>query len=110
MMNLWECSHPGCTSKAVGSGSAIGLVAVGWYFVPGGDLYCPAHRPDPQVEENPRYRCDVEGPCSVCTAERDADTLQHVIAGHLRMAERLTASDLADYKKWAKRWTKKVTK
>lgn len=44
-MNLWECQHPGCKCTAVGSGGAIGLLAIGWYFVPGPKILCPAHHP-----------------------------------------------------------------
>lgn len=50
-MNFWECSTTGCGRTAYGTGGAIGLQAVGWWFKRGENgfgptLYCPAHRPD----------------------------------------------------------------
>lgn len=78
MMNLWECGEPGCKSKAVGSGGAIGLRAVGWHFaINGGPLRCPAHRPDqtPCTDAN-----DNRGkPCSLCPAEMEANRFQTLI-------------------------------
>lgn len=48
MMNLWQCDDPGCKTRATGSGSAIGLRAIGWYVKIGHDftLYCPIHHPE----------------------------------------------------------------
>jgi hypothetical protein len=83
-MNLWECAHPGCKSKAVGSGGAIGLRAIGWYFIPAKNmqeaewprLFCPAHRPDPV-----RICKEKDGPmpCPTCKAEEEAHILQAII-------------------------------
>ena len=46
-MNLWECSFRGCSNRAVGTGGAAGLRAIGWWVEEwqeeGPDLLCPAH-------------------------------------------------------------------
>jgi hypothetical protein len=82
-MNLWACTHRGCKNTAVGSGGAIGLRAVGWYFVPGAMLRCPAHRPD----ERPcgDYGENQGKPCSQCAGEEEATRMQvlitHALAG-----------------------------
>lgn len=76
-MNKWECMHTGCDSVALGVGSAVGLVAIGWYFRPGTRmrgpiLFCPFHRPDPFrecVADPPADRRP--GPCSLCRAEQE---------------------------------------
>ena len=44
-MNLWECTHQKCEVTATGVGSAYGLLAIGWYFIGGNTLKCPAHHP-----------------------------------------------------------------
>jgi hypothetical protein len=44
-MNLWECQHKGCKSTAVGTGSAAGLLAIGWFFELGPVIFCPIHNP-----------------------------------------------------------------
>jgi len=46
-VNRWKCDHPDCTRECVGTGGAVGLRAIGWWFVYAGPIYCPAHRPDP---------------------------------------------------------------
>lgn len=80
-MNVWECEHPGCTSKAVGTGGAIGLHAIGWYFTAGSVhgnyeslLFCPAHRPDPIpcTEESENKG----NPCSACAADSAVKPIQ----------------------------------
>jgi len=82
-MNLWECAHPGCKSTATGSGGAIGLRAIGWYFRPGSSmadnfLFCPAHRPDP-IPCCDRYTPDDEKRdiCPTCAGEGEASYWQH---------------------------------
>jgi hypothetical protein len=79
-LNKWECEHPGCTSTAVGVGGAAGLQAIGWWFLPGPNLRCPAHRPNP-------IPCREDGdnhgkPCGQCAAEEDADLIQNAIVHH----------------------------
>lgn len=78
-MNLWECCAPGCESTATGAGGAAGLIAIGWYFVPGGtggNLFCPFHRPDGKdCDESPTNVT----PCSQCRAEWVADDWQQQI-------------------------------
>jgi hypothetical protein len=91
-MNKWDCDHDGCTTTAVGTGGAIGLLAIGWYFVAGtwgrsGQLLCPAHRPDPipcaddSRDDDGNYRTFGK-PCSDCKADEIADVIQHAIAHH----------------------------
>jgi hypothetical protein len=84
-VNLWECEHPGCTSTAVGCGGAAGLLAIGWYFVPGDGhrgptLYCPAHRPlpSPCMEQGPNHG----KPCALCPSELLAQHWQNRINDH----------------------------
>jgi len=89
-MNKWDCDYEGCTSSAVGTGGAIGLTAIGWYFVPGtgyssGHLLCPAHRPDaiPCTEDSrddDGNYCTLGKPCPTCKADEVADIVQHAIA------------------------------
>lgn len=93
-MNKWECDHAGCTTTAIGAGGAIGLLAIGWHFVPGSrslitpmQLLCPAHRPDPITCTDDSRNDDGEymslgKPCSNCRAEIVADIIQHAIAEH----------------------------
>ena len=79
-MNRWDCHEPGCTSSAVGCGGAIGLRAVGWYFVRGPVLFCPAHRPDKTRNRTELHGPkDRSGPCGVCTGEREAADLQALL-------------------------------
>jgi hypothetical protein len=81
-MNLWECCEPGCPRKCVGCGGAIGLRAIGWYFVPGwgSNLFCPRHRPDGstlRTELHGSQDGDDEGkPCSSCQADAEATEIQ----------------------------------
>ncbi len=81
-MNLWQCSHHGCKSTCRGTGGAIGLLAIGWFFRPGArvgslELFCPVHRPDPEP-------CHEDGtnlgnPCTMCVADKQAKQIQTVI-------------------------------
>jgi hypothetical protein len=84
-MNLWQCDVPGCKITASGTGGAIGLRAIGWYFLPGPVIRCPAHRPDsiPCIGD-PRTTDDsVRGqPCSQCQADIEAVIIQHAIKDH----------------------------
>lgn len=81
-MNKWECDHPGCGNAVVGTGGAIGLRAVGWYFRPGsnlsgGDLYCPAHRPDPiECSDSMIPEDERKASCSLCAAEGESEYWQ----------------------------------
>lgn len=83
-MNRWECDHPGCSSIAIGVGSAVGLRAIGWFFERGPTCFCPDHRPDKTL-----YRTKLHGdgpqsePCSVCKAELEAYEIQRYIAPDL---------------------------
>lgn len=79
-LNRWECEHSGCTSRATGTGGASGLLAIGWWFLPGSKILCPAHRPDP-------VPCRADGdnrgkPCSTCAGDAEADMIQHAIEHH----------------------------
>ena len=78
-MNLWECDHPGCESKVMGVGMAWGLLAIGWWFRPGPHIFCPVHHPDKDAI-NKSSDCNVNGSCSLCTAERTAREIQDRIA------------------------------
>ena len=91
-MNKWSCDYDGCNATAVGAGGAIGLTAIGWYFVAGtgygaGRLFCPAHRPDPisctedSLDDDGNYRTLGQS-CSNCKAGEVADVVQHAIAHH----------------------------
>jgi hypothetical protein len=97
-VNRWDCDEPGCKSSCVGTGGAIGLRAIGWYFVPGmrNNCYCPRHRPDraskPIGEPDPHdgwvgmHGPDAPYPCSMCSADREADYLQRHIPALLESA------------------------
>lgn len=79
-LNFWQCDHPGCTVTATGAGGAFGLLAIGWWFLLGSKLFCPAHRPDP-------VPCRDDGdnrgkPCSTCAGDAEADMIQHAIVHH----------------------------
>ena len=85
-MNAWECDFPGCTSAAVGTGGAIGLAAIGWWFRPGGisggaglNIRCPSHRPDPIPCTNSSIERDE---CSNCRADQVAEEIQNAILHH----------------------------
>lgn len=85
-MKLWQCSHHGCSAQAAGTGGPIGLRAVGWYFVPGELLYCPMHRPDlvPCGAFGGANGSEPAGEmCSLCSAEIEADLLQHLVRAHV---------------------------
>lgn len=98
MLNKWECEELGCDATAVGTGGAIGLRAVGWHFIPGAPLKCPAHRPDGSEKRIPEIPCDKTGPCSACRAEEEADRLQYLVA------QAVEISGIAFQKKYAERW------
>lgn len=83
-MNLWECEQPGCRSQAVGSGTALGLRAIGWYVKIGGpapEIFCPRHRPDPMpcIEQG----VNLGNACSECAGEAQARNLQGLIVAEL---------------------------
>lgn len=99
-MNKWECGEQGCRSVAVGSGSGLGLRAIGWLVERGPKIRCPAHRPDAGTKKHPDGMCDVEGPCSICTAEQEANRIQYRIVQFLE----LTGEDLEYHRKQAARW------
>lgn len=84
-MNLWQCDKPGCKSTAVGNGGAIGLRAIGWWFVPGfyRNCYCPAHRPDGSPVPHEMHGDEAPLPCPSCAAEYEAAYLQDAIPGLL---------------------------
>lgn len=97
--NLWQCAAPECKATALGVGSAIGLRAIGWWFVAGGDILCPAHRPDPTEERSAEVsHCDAKGLCAWCAAEREAARLQ------LAIARETDASWMPYFEKMAARW------
>lgn len=75
-MNIWECTDRDCSRKCVGTGGAVGLRAIGWYFTYGGPILCPQHRPDavPCIEQ------DEHPPCQLCAAEKEAEQWQRGIA------------------------------
>lgn len=103
-MNLWECGHVDvdgkrCKSTAVGTGGAIGLRAVGWFFNGTGHLYCPAHRPDKAVVKT--EGCGTQGPCSMCSAEADAALYQLRIIEDLAGKGVKTPLDVEWYRKQA---------
>lgn len=60
-MNGWQCEHPGCPYKCIGVNGAMGLRAIGWFFIPGKSvneplqLFCPYHHPggyDKAIQES----------------------------------------------------------
>ncbi len=84
-MNLWECDEPGCNRAAVGTGGAVGLRAIGWYFRVGPTLFCPWHRPDkiPCVEDG-----ENKGkPCGPCAAEAIVAPVQETLTTSSDRAE-----------------------
>ena len=99
-MNLWECEAPGCESRAVGVGGAIGLRAIGWYFEAGPKLLCPVHRHDPSMKRNTSFGCNAEDPCSTCKAEEEADKLQFQIVKHLEITGNTRAYAEQQAEKW----------
>lgn len=81
-MNKWECQQQGCDVIAIGTGGAWGLRAIGWYFVSGGPIFCPAHRPDPidcYFEGKPVIEDGHVSQCSSCAADVEADLFQTII-------------------------------
>ena len=83
-MNKWSCDFPGCRNSCVGVGGAIGLRAIGWYFVSGGETLCPGHRPEKEKCDDP-YTPDAERKeeCPFCSGEREALRFQKMIAESL---------------------------
>jgi hypothetical protein len=79
-MNLWECEHPGCNSRATGTGGAIGLRAIGWYFHPAGPIFCPVHRPDgiPCTDERAPETSRAEA-CPLCAGEGESEHWQQIM-------------------------------
>jgi hypothetical protein len=80
-VNKWDCDAPGCDYSVCGLGGAIGLRAIGWYFMPGYGprLYCPRHR---HLAEEPMI--DPHGkPCTMCRGETEANIIQAAIPGIL---------------------------
>jgi hypothetical protein len=80
-MNRWDCEHPGCDYFVCGLGGAIGLRAIGWYFVPGyrNNLFCPRHWP-----EDADGMADPHGkPCKMRRPETEATVIQAQIPGIL---------------------------
>ena len=80
-MNKWQCDHKGCSRVAYGTGGAVGLRAIGWWFKVGtgwsqGPLFCPAHRPDPAPCHDEGNEDNAGRPCSLCAAEDEVRTLQ----------------------------------
>ena len=99
-MNEWQCDELGCREKVHGVGSAIGLRAIGWWFMPGAmglrgpHILCPAHRPDgipcedkyaaQDVEEALAEGREIAHPeylqcCPFCAAEREAKLWQEAM-------------------------------
>ena len=79
-MNIWRCDFPGCDRSCVGTGGAVGLRAIGWWFVRGfqNNCFCPAHRPDP-------VKCleSAQESCSACAGELEADKWQRQMQAEL---------------------------
>lgn len=87
-MNIWECQHPGCQTKAVGCGGAHGLIAIGWYVRTGPTILCPRHRPDAAETHSPQICYEKELPCPICKADAEAMAWQKRIKAEV---ERQTA-------------------
>lgn len=100
MLNKWECGARDCKSTAVGSGGALGLRAIGWWFESGEPTFCPLHRPDKTEKRAAAILCGVAGPCAHCKGDLEADKIQFLIAQYLE----LMGEDLAFHKKYAERW------
>lgn len=101
ILNKWECAWPDCRSTAVGTGGALGLRAVGWFFSIGRGPFCPAHRPDGTLLRNKEsYPCDQDGPCGPCKGELEAANLQNLIAQYLE----LTGEEMEFHRRNAEGW------
>jgi hypothetical protein len=76
-MNVWHCDYPRCISSASGTGEAIGLRAIGWWFIPGDrtvpEIFCPAHRPDRTCDHGV---CPGGDACPGYTGHREATAWQ----------------------------------
>lgn len=107
-MNKWECNHKGCDSVAIGTGGAIGLRAIGWFFEKGPVLYCPRHRPDPTLHRSHlhkvlfelNYVSDTHEVCSQCTADLEASRWQTIM--RLVEGDTIAEYDLEDLNTWSK--------
>jgi hypothetical protein len=112
-MNLWQCDRGKyadnrCSRTAVGTGGAVGLRAIGWWFEPGYDfvdrkehLLCPQHRPDaiPCLEAF-LYDTTTDEPCGNCSGEIEADKWQKLMNeelgfGHHSYADWLESQRIA---------------
>jgi hypothetical protein len=63
----------------MGTGGAVGLRAIGWWFVYGGPLLCPAHRPDPIACTQVREQTG----CQLCAADQEAERWQALIVAEV---------------------------
>jgi hypothetical protein len=75
-VNVWECADVHCSRKCYGTGGAIGLRAIGWWFETGGAILCPQHRP---AEGTKCRETTQSGPCQLCAAEIEAEKWQSLI-------------------------------
>ncbi len=79
-MNRWNCEYPNCERSVTGTGGAIGLRAIGWYFergvsMDGPTIRCPTHRPDGvQCRDDPE-----EKSCPFCAADAEAERWQALL-------------------------------
>jgi hypothetical protein len=86
-MNQWICGRAGCGTQAHGTGGALGLRAIGWYFEPGNPPFCPAHWPGHKqgCGKLPSVEGTAPDPdCSQCAAEKQANQWQEVMEGTAR--------------------------
>lgn len=75
-MNRWECQFANCSRTVVGVGGAVGLRAIGWWFKPGPEIFCPAHYPRTILCREVGVS---ERPCNFCAAEDQARILQNYL-------------------------------
>ena len=91
-MNVWECDAKDCDSKCIGVGGAIGLRAIGWYFVPGwrDNCFCPRHRPD-KIPCDDQYTPEDkrQAECALCCGEHEARRWQDQIMADLGLSSSL---------------------
>lgn len=102
-MNKWVCAVPGCGTTAVGFGGAIGLRAIGWWFLPGEELRCPAHRPDGTMDRSADAPCHLDKPCPECQGEKEAAQMQYMIAKSVGMSGEMLDSHYRKSARWSKR-------
>lgn len=98
-MNKWECNFPGCDVIAIGSGGAVGLRAIGWFFQLGSlrplraaVILCPAHNVDVAAIE---CRMHPGSPCRSCAVEAAAMRIQAAIYTKQEKASGLTPAFVA---------------